>query len=69
MPSMATIQKTASPAFGKVAVFNYSGVPHVAVVLSQGYGTFRVRESNYGGDFVSEREVSFSDASLLGFIQ
>lgn len=65
---MNTIQKTATATFGSVAVFNYSGVPHVAVVIGQGFGEFYIRESNYGGDFIGERTVKFNDPALVGFL-
>ena len=64
---MAELQKTATSTFGKLAVFNYNGVPHVGVTLYREQDRFYMRESNYGGDFISERWVYFSDRSLLGF--
>ncbi len=67
LPSMATLQSTAQPAFGRVAIFNYDGVPHVAVTLSDGIGSFTVKESNFEGDWVSTRTVYYNDPSLLGF--
>lgn len=64
---MAELQKTATKAFGSVAVFDYNGIPHVAVVTRQGYGHFTITESNFGVDAVTSREVSFSDPHLVGF--
>lgn len=71
LPSMVTLQKTASPAFGKLAVFDYNGIPHVAVVDTArvSYGYFTITESNFGVDAITTRNVSFADPHLLGFIQ
>jgi len=68
LPSMATLQKTATNAFGNVAVFDYNGLPHVAVVVGTSYGHFTITESNFKGDYVSSREVSFADPHLVGFV-
>lgn len=67
LPSMATLQATAHAEFGPLAVFNYNGLPHVAVTVTQGVGYFTVKESNFEGDYVSERTVNYNDPSLIGF--
>lgn len=68
LPPMAEIQKTATKAFGSVAVFDYNGIPHVAVVNTvAGYGYFTITESNFGVDAVTTRDVSFTDPHLVGF--
>ena len=66
---MATLQKTATKALGSVAVFDYNGIPHVAVVseLRVSYGYFTITESNFGVDAVTTREVKYSDPHLVGF--
>lgn len=68
LPSMADVQATAHPQHGNVAVFNYHGIPHVAVVEEFDATTFSVTESNFKGDFVSHRVVTYTDASLKGFV-
>lgn len=65
---MAEMQKTASKSFGNVAVFNYSGVPHVAIVTGQGMGVFYIKEWNWEPGQETTREVSFADINLLGFV-
>jgi len=65
---MATLQKTATSTFGRLAVFDYNGIPHVGVTLYREQDRFYLRESNYGGDFISERWVRFDDKSLRGFL-
>ena len=64
---MATLQKTATSTFGRLAIFDYSGLPHVGVVTRQGIGYFTITESNFGVDAVTSRQVSFSDPHLVGF--
>lgn len=67
LPSAATIKAGASPAFGDIAVFDYNGLQHFAVVVSMGYGTFTITESNFGRHAITSREVSFADPHLKGF--
>lgn len=67
LPRTAVIKANVSDAIGDVAVFNYSGVWHYAVVESIGYGTFKITETNFGGDYKNTRDVSFADKSLVGF--
>lgn len=67
LPSMATLQKTATSTFGSVAVFDYNGLPHVAVVIGSGLDYFTITESNFGVDAVTSRMVRFDDPHLLGF--
>ncbi len=67
LPPMKTLQQSAGKAWGQLAVFDYNGLPHVAVTIKQGYGTFTVKESNYKAGTISTREVSFTDPHLLGF--
>jgi hypothetical protein len=67
IPRMAEILKTATPAFGNVAVFDYNGVPHFAIVTGMGVGTFDIRESNYTRCALTERTISFADPNLVGF--
>ena len=67
LPSMATLQATAKADFGVLAVFDYEGLPHVAVTIGHTETYFTVKESNFEGDWVSTRTVYFNDPNLLGF--
>ncbi len=69
-PSLPTTKKllaSTSKKFGKVAVFNYDGLPHYAVVESMGIGTFTVTETNYKRCQKTTRTIRFDDPALVGF--
>lgn len=67
LPTTAVIQAGKTKALGEIAVFDYSGTEHYAVVESIGMGTFHVSESHFGKNAISERDVSFADPHLRGF--
>lgn len=67
LPNSATVKSGASVALGEVAVFDYNGLQHFAVVESIGYGTFSVSETNFGVHAITHRDVSFSDPHFRGF--
>lgn len=69
VPRLVELQGRASMTMGNVAVFDYDGIPHVAVVTGQGFGYFTIREWNYDDCEETVRDVSFLDPSLLGFVQ
>jgi hypothetical protein len=68
LPPMADLIAGAGPAFGEIAVFRYpSGLHHFARVTGQGAGYFTVDEANYEPCERTERQVPFTDPSLIGF--
>jgi len=67
LPRSAEVLANVSPTFGEVAVFDYDGVKHYAVVTGQGVGEFYIQETNYKKCQKGTRAVRFSDAALLGF--
>lgn len=67
LPPTKTILNEVSKAYGPIAVFNYHGTKHYAVVEGMGEGVFYVSETNYRSCKYGEREVSFLDPFLLGF--
>lgn len=67
LPSSKQVIAGVTPAYGPVAVFDYDGLKHYAVVESMGVGTFTVSETNYKRCKSGTREISFADPSLLGF--
>lgn len=52
---------------GVVALFNYNGTPHYALVISLGATTFRVKESNVPAGTIGERDIPYDTPSLKGF--
>lgn len=57
----------ASPAIGHLAIFDYDGTPHVAVITEVGEEGFEVKEANYRPCKTGERVVRWDDPSLVGF--
>ena len=67
LPKMAQIKSNATPAVGRVAIFSYKGVKHIALITKLNTSTFSVKEANYHPALISTREVSYNDKSLIGF--
>lgn len=67
LPHMAQILPNTGIKVGSVAVFNYSGVKHIAYVSSVNTDSFTVKEANYKPGVIGIREVSIDDRSLEGF--
>lgn len=67
LPTVAVIKAHTTNALAQVAVFNYHGVDHFAIVESVGMGNFTISETNYNHCRAGSRTISFSDPSLVGF--
>jgi hypothetical protein len=67
LPTTKKLLASTSKKFGKVAVFDYDGLPHYAVVDSMGIGTFTVTETNYKRCQRTTRTIKFNDPALVGF--
>lgn len=67
LPKMAEIAPNSPPTVGSVAIFNYSGTPHLAVITAFTDDGFIVREANYKPAVIDTREISFKDKALVGF--
>lgn len=67
LPPTADLYPNTEPLIGAVALFNYSGTPHFAVVEAVNTGTVTVAETNYHHGLFDRREVSLSDENLRGF--
>jgi surface antigen len=63
----ADLEPNTVPFVGAAALFNYSGVHHIAVVTSINEGTFSIIESNYSSCKITKRDVSYFDPALRGF--
>ena len=57
----------ATPAVGRIAVFNYNEVYHVALITNLGTSTFKVKEANFVKCSKGERDVDYNDPRLIGF--
>lgn len=63
----ATLPRS-SPAVGRVAIFDYSGVYHVAYVAEIGEDGFKVYEANFSRCAKGTRFIKWSgDNHLVGF--
>ncbi len=62
----ATLPRS-TPAVGRVAIFNYSGVYHVAYIESLGDTGFTVREANFKPCEKDRRFIEWNDDALVGF--
>ena len=67
MPKMASIQPNGKAGVGKIAVFYYGKVKHVAYVTKVEAKGFWVLESNYEPCLIAKRFVSWGDRALEGF--
>lgn len=66
LPRMGDLVPNATPAVGRVAVFQYK-VKHIAVITKLEERGFWVKEANYKPCLVGERFVGWGDKALLGF--
>lgn len=62
------IPNASSPEIGGVALFNYSGVGHAALVQSVSDSDFSVLEANYEPCERTERIIPRDDPNIVGFI-
>lgn len=67
LPRTSDLYPNSSAVAGAVALFNYGGTPHYAVVEAINVGSITVSETNYHHGKFDRREVSLSDDALLGF--
>lgn len=56
-----------TPHIGAVAIFNYHGVSHVALIKKYTSKGFLVAEGNYESCKTGDRDISWDDPSLIGF--
>jgi len=56
-----------TPVVGGVALFNYSGVHHTAVITELSEQTFSVIETNYKKCQKTQRDIRYNDPSIRGF--
>lgn len=67
LPRMAEIKPNYKPDVGRVAIFMYGNVKHVALITEMAEDGFYVYESNYKRCKVTtDRFVKFDDPKLLG---
>lgn len=69
LPSTKTIWANLTDEISDVAVFDYDGVPHYAVVEQVHGDTFTISETNYRRCQAGVREISIDDPRLVGFYQ
>lgn len=69
LPRMADIKPNTTPAVGRIAVFKYKSLKHIAVITKLNDKTFEVKESNYVAALIGTRSVSWDDPALLGFFE
>lgn len=68
LPRMATIVPNSTAKVGSIAIFNYSGLKHIAVVTSVHEGGIKISEANYEPCLTGERSVKLTDPALIGFM-
>lgn len=56
-----------TPAVGDVAIFQYPGEPHYAIITKLETGGFWVRDSNFGGPGIRTHFYSWDSIRLRGF--
>lgn len=64
---MDEIKPNTTPAKGKVAIFYYKNVKHVALITDVEETGFIIRESNFHAGTIGTRFVPFTDPHLTGF--
>lgn len=52
---------------GVIAIFDYSGVKHIAIVSRITANGFAVKESNYDAGVIGTRFITWNDHALVGF--
>lgn len=66
-PFMAEILPNTTPFVGSIAIFDYDGIKHVAVVTELNSDHFVVREANYEACKTGSRVIAYDDVALIGF--
>lgn len=64
---MAAIQPNSPPGEGLIAIFDYHGIKHIALIQSLSETGFTVQESNYKQGVIDTRFVLYTDKALTGF--
>ena len=64
---MEDIVPNTTPAVGKVAIFKYNTVKHIALITKLNQDSFEVKEANYRPALIDTRTVSWDDSHLVGF--
>ena len=67
LPNTANLKPNGTPAVGTVAIFNYEGTMHYALITALSDDGFSVKESNLHHCQYDVRVVSWSDPHLIGF--
>lgn len=67
LPKMKDIVPTSILTDTKVAIFDYHGLKHIALVTSTEQNGFWVKEANYVAGKIGERFVKWGDKSLTGY--
>lgn len=67
LPRMADIYPNSVPDVGKVAIFYYGSVKHVAYITKITGTGFWVLEANYEPCLIEKRFVSYADRALVGY--
>lgn len=67
VPLMSKIKPNSTPHKGSIAIFDYKGIPHLALVTEVNSEGFTVREANYIPAKISTRTVDWKDKNLKGF--
>ena len=63
------LEPNATPAVGRLALFDYNGLAHVALITKIEETGFWVKESNYSACREGKRFVKWNDKSSRGFVE
>ncbi len=66
-PRMSNIQPNTMPSVGSIAIFDYNGIEHIAVIVELNEAYFLVNEANYKPCKIGTRRVRYDDERLVGF--
>lgn len=61
------VTRNSAPTVGSIAIFDYKGVPHYAVVVELKLDGFMIREANYEPCKTGTRLVKWNDPAIVGF--
>lgn len=67
LPKMSEVLPSKTLGLVKVAIFDYRGVKHVALVTSSTQNGFWVQEANYKPFKIGPRFITWGDKALIGF--
>lgn len=67
LPNTASLKPNGTPAVGTVAILDYEGTMHYALITALGDAGFTVDESNYHHCEYDARTVEWNDPHLVGF--